>query len=129
MHSTEEAIVRSFIPPHRRPRWLLSLSSAKRRSRFLNCLNHCKDLDPRYCQWLPSNANVVGLLRSHGEPAMCFVLSVTDAIDVREMPLEEAVLAAEMGGWGTIISCIPGRLGYFYDECGERRFLLVRDEE
>jgi hypothetical protein len=42
------------------------------------------------------------------------------------MPLEEAVAAAEAGGWGTIVICIPRQLAYYFDECGERRALLVR---
>jgi hypothetical protein len=128
MHPAEESTIRAFIAPHRRPRWLMSLGSAKRRQRFLDCLNHCADLDPRYARPLPSNANVVGLLQSYGAPQTCYVLSNTAALDGREMPLDEAVEGAAMGGWGTIISCIPGRLAYYYDECGARRFLLVRPE-
>ena len=98
MHPTDEAIVRAFIAPHRRARWLLSLMSAKRRSSFLDCLNHCADLDPRFTQWLPSNADVLGLLRSHGAPSNCYVLSCTDSLDGQEMLLEEAVSGAEAGG-------------------------------
>ena len=30
------------------------------------------------------------------------------------------------GGWGTIVSCLPGRLAYYYDEEGARRMLLER---
>jgi hypothetical protein len=42
------------------------------------------------------------------------------------MPQVEALNAAEVGGWGTLISCAPGRLAYFHDECGVRRLLLER---
>jgi len=41
-------------------------------------------------------------------------------------PLDEAVSDAERGGWGMIIGGIPGRLAYYYDECGEWRMLLER---
>jgi hypothetical protein len=47
-------------------------------------------------------------------------------IDGRELPLAEAVDRAELGGFGTIVSCIPGRLAYYYDESGARRLLLSR---
>ena len=126
MNAHEEAIVRAFIDPTRRARWLEALASAKRRVRMLDRLNHCRDLDERYAILLASNTDVLALLRSRGAPGTCYVFSCTGAIDGRMLPLAEAIFAAEAGGWGTIISCIPGRLAYYYDECGERRMLLER---
>lgn len=126
MNEIEEAIIRAFIAPARRKRWLESLASAKRRARILDHLNHCRDLDERYATLLPSNTDVVALLRSRGAPDRCYVLSATQEIDGQTLPLDEAVWAAELGGWGAIFSCIPGQLGYYYDECGERRMLLER---
>ena len=125
----EEVIVRAFIAPHRRSRWLSSLGSAKRRGRFLDCLNHCADFDPRYARPLSSSADVVVLLRSQGAPTTCYVISATASLDGREMLLAEAVAEAEQAGWGTLMSCIPGRLACYIDESGtKRRLLLVRDE-
>jgi hypothetical protein len=121
----EEVIVQAFIAPHRRSRWLSSLVSAKRRRKFLDCLNHCADLDTRYARPLAANADVVTVLRSLGAPATCYVVSDTAALDGREMPLAEAVAAAELAGWGTLISCIPGRLACYIDEAGSRRRLLL----
>lgn len=126
MNPNEEAIVRAFITPARRTRWLDGLASAKRRPQILDRLNHCRDLDERYATALPSNTDIAALLRSRGAPATCYVLSCTPAIDGQTLPLDEAVFAAELGRWGTIISCIPGRLAYYYDECGDRRMLLER---
>jgi hypothetical protein len=127
MHPVETAIVDAFIAPHRQERWRISLASTRRRTQFLDCLNHCRDLDPRYARPLASNVDVLALLRSHGAPDRCYVLSAADELDSREMTLAEAVSDAAMLGWGTIISCIPGRLGYYHDEQGERRYLLVRE--
>src|SRR4051812_44876590 len=124
MHPHEEALVRAFISPPRRTRWLEQLASKKRRGPFLDRLNHCRDIDERYATALPSNADVVTLLRSRGAPPTCYVVSCVAAIDGCELPLAEAIEQAAMEGWGTLIGCIPGRLGYYYDECGERRFLL-----
>jgi hypothetical protein len=106
----------------------VTLGSPKRRRKFLDCLNHCSDLDPRFVHTLPSNADVVGLLRSHGAPAIGYVVSDSALIDGREMHMEEAVSGAELGGWGTIVSCIPARLAHCYDEGGEPRCLLVREK-
>lgn len=126
MHPHEEATIRAFISPPRRTRWLESLASAKRRRRFLDRLNHCWDLDERYAKLLSSNVDIVAVLMDHGAPTTCYVLSDTTALDGQELPLAEAVTEAELNGWGTIISCLPGRLAYYYDECGERRMLLER---
>lgn len=122
----EVAFVRAFVVSARRGRWLEALADPARRSVFLDRLNHCPDLDPRFVTSVASAAEVVGLLRSCGAPATCYVLSAADELDGRELSLEQAVAEAERAGWGTIISCIPGRLAYYYDECGGRRLLLER---
>lgn len=123
----EDMIVRAFIAPHRRSRWLSSLGSAKRRPGFLDCLNHCRDLDPRYAYLMPSNADVFAILVSQGAPKNCHVISAIPVLDGRDMVLEDVVTEAELAGWGTLISCIPGRLGCYLDEAGSgRRLLLVR---
>lgn len=126
MNPHEEAVVRAFIAPPRRARWLDALASAKRRRPFLDRLNHCRDIDDRYAKPLPPASDVVALLRSLGAPANCHVMSDNADIDGRELPLAEAVDRAELGGFGTIVSCFPGRLAYYYDESGSRRLLLSR---
>jgi hypothetical protein len=127
MHAHEEALIRAFIIPTRRARWLTLLGSTKRRRRFLNRLNHCRDIDERYATPLPSNVNVVACLQSRGAPSTCFVVSDSSAIDGRELPLAEAIGQAELDGWGTLVSCLPGLLAYYQDEAGtRRRWLLER---
>jgi hypothetical protein len=126
MHPHEEALIRAFITPERRSRWLEGLASAKRRSKQLDRLNHCRDLDERYATELPSNADVVALLRARGALPTCYVLSDTRELDGRELPLADALWEAEAAGWGTLLGCVPGRLAYYYDEQGFRRMLLER---
>src|SRR5690606_24346034 len=126
MHPHEEATIHAFISPQRRARWISCLASQKRRAKFLDRLNHCRDIDERYASELPQNSNVVATLKDRGAPALCYVISDTTALDGRELPLSQAVEETELGGWGTIISCVPGQLAYYYDECGERRLLLER---
>lgn len=122
----EEAVVRAFVAPARRGRWLEALADPARRSRFLDRLNHCPDFDPRFVTPVPGGVDVAALLRSRGAPPTCHALSAADDLDGRELPLEQAVAEVEKAGWGTVISCIPGRLAYYHDECGERRLLLER---
>lgn len=126
MHPDEEATIRAFISPQRRTRWLELLASPKQRDGILDKLNHCRDLDGRYATLLPSNTNILKLLQDHGAPDKCYVISATSSLDGRELQLSEAILQTELGGWGTILSCVPGQLAYYYDECGERRMLLTR---
>jgi hypothetical protein len=126
MHQHEEATIQAFMAPPRRARWLAGLATPKTRAKFLDRLNHCRDFDERYCTPLASNANVVSVLTARGAPATCHAVSDSRDIDGREMPLAEAVTAAELAGWGTILCCVPGRLAYFYGEGGEIRLLLER---
>jgi hypothetical protein len=126
MNAHEESIIRSFIAKERRPRWLESLASEKKRGRMVGKLNHCKDLDQRFLSDLPKGTDVAATLRAKGAPVSCYVISCSDEIDEQEMPLDDAIAKAADTGWGTIIGCIPGKLAYYYDELGERRMLLER---
>lgn len=126
MHPHEEAFIRAFIVPHRRPRWLESLAAAEKRPVFLDRLNHCRDLDERFITPAPSTSETVATLRRLGAQSECRVISFCESIDGLDLPLAEALDRAERGGWGTVLSCIPGRLGYYHDECGFRRWVLSR---
>ena len=126
----DEATIRAFIVPPKRDRYLSLLSNVKRRAKFLDCLNHCRDIDQRYLSEVPSSADAISLLRDRGAPDVCRVISDCRDIDGREMALAEAVEQAETAGWGTILCCIPCRLAYYLDEAGsKRRQLLVRSGE
>lgn len=129
MDPHEEAFIRAFIDPPRRPRWLESLASPGRRPAFLDRLNHCRDLDERYIHPAPPASETASHLRSLGAPSTCRVISCTSSIDGSDLPLAEALDRAEQGGWGTILCCVPGRLAYYYDELGERRFILKRGRD
>lgn len=126
MQRDDEAIINAFVSAARRDRWLTSLKDPSRRRAMLDRLNHCRDLDERYARRLPSNADVAAELRRRGAPATCYVLSDAEAIDGRTLKLEDAISAAESEGWGTILSCVSGKLAFYYDECGERRMILER---
>ena len=72
---------------------------------------------------------MLDLLKREGSPAQVYLISGSRTLDGHTMPLEMAVAAVDVmpeNGWGTIISCIPGQLAYYYDEDGERRALLKR---
>ena len=57
---------------------------------------------------------------------MVYVRASSCPSDGQIMPLLDAMNETEATGWGTIISCVPGQLAYYYDEEGERRAILER---
>lgn len=122
----QEAIIHTFIKPNRRARWLSTIRKGNRRYR--DRLNHCPDLDARFVRWLPSNADVVSLLLSLGAPEECFIMSSVEEQSGKCLKLADAVQQLTYRGTAAIISCIPGRLAYYYDELGKRRALLVRED-
>jgi hypothetical protein len=66
------------------------------------------------------------LLRIRGAPAACWLVSQRSDWDGRQMPLANALKAVVGAGFGTVISCIAGRLGYFEGEGPSDRHLLER---
>jgi len=126
MTEHEEKTIKAFIIKERHDRYLMLLDSKKIRGEALNKLNHCKDIDERFITWLPSNAEIVKILKEEGSPEHVYIISDSKDIDGKTLPLADAIHEASMGGWGTIISCIPGKLAYYYDEEGKRRGILKR---
>ena len=113
--------------------FLLSSADSKRRYECLKRLNHCRDLNEKYVTWLPRdprtttrNGEIAAVLRQKGSPEMVYVLACSCQADGKTMPILDAMDETTTAGWGTIISCIPGRLAYYYDEEGERRAILER---
>ena len=126
MNEHETKTINAFIVKEKRERYKLLLSNSKKRRVALDHLNHSHDLDEKYVTWLSSNASVERMLRHEGSPEEVYVISDTKEIDGRLMPLSEALSETFSGGWGTIISCIPGQLAYYYDERGDREAILKR---
>jgi hypothetical protein len=128
MNEHEEKTVEAFILKEKQDRYKLLLRSTKpeTRAKCTDGLNHCHDFDPRYMTRLPGNADIVSLLRREGSPENVHVISDTKSIDGKMMSLGDAIVEAEAGGWGTVISCIPGRLAYYHGEGGESRVVLKR---
>jgi hypothetical protein len=126
----EESFVRAFVVPAKRQRLVELLSKPKRRKNVLDTLAHFTDLDPRFQIPIPSFAQsapaIEGLLRGRGAPGECYVISESAALDGRFLALAEALRLIVGQGMGTLLSCIPGRLGYYEGEGPEDRCLLER---
>lgn len=124
----EEALVKAFIPAHRQERFLEIIAKPKKRAKLLTELSHFKALNPQFMVAIPSNQRsplaLAKILRAKGAGATCYVMSENRQLDGREMDLDAALKETVGGQMGTLISCVPGRLGYFEDEDG--RCILER---
>jgi hypothetical protein len=126
----EIALVNAFILPARRPRFTKFLSEPEHRPKVLKRLYHLRDLDPRFLVEIqPSDQNskaIAALLTERGARGQCHLISTDDELDGRDLPLLEALDQIIGFGQGTLVSCIPGRLGYFEGEGPAHRFILDR---
>lgn len=117
----EEATIRAFIQKNKQDRCIQFLANPKNRHKFTSELCHFKWLDERFAHPIPPSTahtakEIVALLRSKGAGPTVHVISEDSGIDGKELGLEEAMGHVWGGQMGTILSCIPGKLGYFEDE-------------
>jgi hypothetical protein len=126
----EAAFVRAFVIPPKQGRFLELLPNRKRRKSVLRTLYHFRDLDPRFASQIPasdqSTAQIEGLLLSFGAPKECYLISDDRDLDAHTMALTTALEEARGTGGGTVLSCIPGQLGYYEGEEPGDRWLLRR---
>jgi hypothetical protein len=125
----ERAIVEAFIRPELRERYTTLLAHPKRRSSITDRLASIRDLDASCLVEIPAAEHTAEALlvhlRKRGALGSCYVLSRDKDLDARELPLESA-LASTVGYLdGTLISCVPGKLGFIEVEAKSYRFLLV----
>jgi hypothetical protein len=124
----EEALVRAFIPAQRQERFLEIIAKPKKRAKLLAELAHFKALNPQFMVAIPSNqqntCDLAKLLRAKGAGNQCYVMSENRDLDRREVDLEMALKETVGRQMGTLISCVPERLGYLEDE--EDRCILER---
>ena len=128
MNPHEQAFVEGFVQRTRRERALLCLTNAKKRCKFVHEFAHHGTyiLVPECLRSIkPSQTNpdsIYAILRSLGAPDTCHVIS-EGSFDGKEMELLTALKEIVGYGMGTVISCLPGRLGYFEGELRERYIL------
>lgn len=126
----EAALIRAFIIPTKRERLVELLAKPKRRRDVLSTLYHFADFDPRCISKIPaaesSAERIDALLRSNGATDLCYAISTDSELDGRTVPLREALTRIHGLGHGTLLSCVPGLLGYFEGEEMGARYILER---
>jgi hypothetical protein len=109
----------AFVKRSKRERYREILSSPRLRHKFTSQLAHFADFNPK-CR-VPiltsklhfDNINVE--LQKRHSPKTVFAISEGPALDQKELPLVEALKQIVGRGMGTVLSCIPGRLGFCRD--------------
>ena len=126
----ETQVVRAFFREGRRDRTLALLRTPRGRRKFVLSLAHSRDLEPSVRVPIPPSAQspevIAGLLQGLGASTRCYVISEASELDGQELPLEDALRRVVGCGFGTIVSCVPGRIAYYESEEPGERFLLVR---
>ena len=128
MNLHEQAFVESFVQRQRRERTLDCLSDSKKRRKFTDRFAHngTDILEPKTLRSIePSQQNpdsICAIFRKLGAPDSCHLISEGD-FDGQDTELLKALKQVVGYGMGTVISCIPGRLGYFEGELRERYIL------
>jgi hypothetical protein len=124
----EEALVKAFLLPVRRRRYLEFLKTPKNRKKSIEQLAHFKHLDPKVATRVAGSqsdpATLLKLLLGKGAGTKCWVISENSDLDGKEIDLQMALKETVGHQMGTFISCIPGKLAYFEDEDG--RYVLER---
>jgi len=130
VNSHEEQFARNFIVADKRQRYFSLLESERGRKKLLAGFHHCRDLDTRFAQLIPSNQqsaqSIEVLLKSYGAPKTCYVMSDNLSFDGKEVSLNEALLEIIGADAGALVSCIPGKLAYFEMEGFSERYLLLK---
>jgi hypothetical protein len=128
--SEEAALIRSFVIASKQDRYIGFLANPKRRTRATAALYHLRDLDPRYVVTIAGNQQNAGpiehALRARGAGDTCHVVSTNTVLDGKRLPLAEALDAVIGLGSGTLLSCVPGKLGYYEGEGPSDRCILAR---
>ena len=126
----EEALVRAFVVEAKRDRLIEFLSSRKHRRKATAALAHFHELDPRFVVTLPANEHnqesVARALRQRGAGDTCHVISQNVELHGSRILLDVALQQVIGQGLGTLLSCVPGALGYFEGEGPGDRCILFR---
>jgi hypothetical protein len=127
----EAAVIRAFVIAAKQDRFIELLAKPKRRRDALKTLYHFKNLDPRFMVKVPAAeqtaSGLESILRSRGAPEFCYAISPDENLDGKSVTLRDAISRiTDRVGHGTLLSCVPGQLGYFEGEEGAERYVLER---
>ena len=130
----EDAFIDTFILPAKRDRYKQLLANPRRRSEFLDRLNHNLDFIPALAQQIPGSQHfaegVVRLLCKRGMETADTVYIISDSreLDGLSLSLQQAVEQVMAAGSGSIVCCLAGRLAYYRPEEPANGYVLEKPE-
>jgi len=116
-----------FLEKSRRVRFKEILKTKAGRQKWIQRLHHFNDLDPNMSYNVhrekQTYADLLEILIKQGAPKICSVMSPLSALDGQDVALTD-VLSEIKGGddYGSLICCIPSKLGLYY---GEDRYRII----
>jgi hypothetical protein len=127
-----EGLIHAFVRPDRQARLLALSATSKGRRRLVAELAHFHALSPAVARPLSGPSSdpriILEMLREEGAPATCYVISEAHEMDGKFLPLAKVISDIVGGGLGTLLSCIPGELGFFEGEGPSDRYILRRPQ-
>lgn len=135
----EQATVKAFVSRDKQERFLTFLSKPKTREKLTQELVSFRWFDPRFAAAIPWKVDpnlglwqrhlqgidkVYRLLKSKGAGKTCWAISADADLDAKELELETVLERVFDSDTGTILSCLPGRLGLYSGE--DEKLLLAR---
>ena len=106
-----------LVAPSEKSRFKRWIATPKGREKLLKAMRHGMVFDPRHCVEPPkgsrSDENLFKLMRQHGAPTQCYIISSDGYLDDTFQDLEH-VMCIELANFsrGTLISSIPGKLAF-----------------
>ena len=104
------------------------LASARGRAKVIGMLAHSLRFVPERGLKVPPGRQtpegILALLKQAGAGSTCYVISEQTELDGSLMPVADALDRVVGHGYGTFLSCLPGKLGYYEAEDQDERYLL-----
>ena len=124
----EKRFIVNLVVPTKRQRFLDFVRNDKHRRKFLAELDHPDFIERRYVIPIPPNLqtanDIARMLGDRQAPLECYLISNSRRMDRCFIDLLTALDMVIGSGFGTVISCLPGKLVYFEGEGPGDRFLL-----
>ena len=135
----EQATIKAFVSHDKQERFLTFLSKPKTRSKLTHELASFTWFDPRFATPIPWKVdphrglwqrhlqgiqNVHRLLTLKGAGKTCWAISADADLDGKELELESVLERVFDSDSGTILSCLPGKLGLYSGE--DEKLILAR---
>ena len=117
MNPHEEALVTTFMESSRQERFRTFLRDPKKRKKFTRALAHRRSrlFKANVLRMIPPRQQnpdgIYSILKSLGAQEKCWVIS-EGSLDGHEFEPRQALEEVVGRGFGTLLSCIPGRLAF-----------------